>query len=243
MINRAWIHHEYSYPATVSGFCALKGFRMRGIRTEPFYSNPIKVQPTDIVVGSRHHVHSALEFLGVRPPLLTDYPDDLEEIAGFRSRRNLRYMSLGIARSLPGTFFLKSVAKGQIPGFVWKGTKRNRDLLSIFPNNTTVWVMDRIQYLSEYRCFVSDGDIVSIRHCKGNEARLFDFSVVRAAVESYTHGPASYTIDFGVTRWGTTVVNVNDAYAVDSCGLDPMNYSRFLLTRWEELVENLPAQP
>jgi len=232
MINRAWIHHEDKYPATVSGFCALKGFQMRGIRTEPFYSDPIKVQPTDIVVGSRRHIHSALEFLGVRPPLLADYPDDLEKIVGFRELRNLRYMSLGIARSLPGPFFLKSVAKGQIPGFVWKGTKRHKSWLSTFPNNTPVWVMNVVQYLSEYRCFVSDGNIVGIRHTRGDETLSFDFSVVRAVMEEYIHCPAAYAIDFGVTREGTTVVNVNDAYAIDSCGLNPVDYSRFLLTRW-----------
>lgn len=64
-----------------------------------------------------------------------------------------------------------------------------------------------------------------------------DTGTVRAAVAAYAEAPVAYSLDFGVTADGRTLlVEANDAFALGAYGLEPVVYARMLEDRWLELV-------
>ena len=96
-----------------------------------------------------------------------------------------------------------------------------------------------VEFVSEYRAFVLEGELLDLRHYKG-DFRLFpNTAVIDAAVGAYTHAPVAYGIDFGLTRdRQTLLVETNEAYSLGCYGLAPLLYSTLLEHRWNELTSS-----
>ena len=61
--------------------------------------------------------------------------------------------------------------------------------------------------------------------------------VIKQAVQDYKTAPAGYSLDFGVTDTGRTLlIEVNDGYALGSYGLFYIDYAKLLSARWAELT-------
>ena len=64
-----------------------------------------------------------------------------------------------------------------------------------------------------------------------------DPEVIRKAVQDYKTAPAGYSLDFGLTDTGKTLlIEVNDGYALGSYGLFYIDYAKLLAARWAELT-------
>jgi hypothetical protein len=133
--------------------------------------------------------------------------------------------------------FFKPVKEKLFTGFVWRSPDGDRMRVATFGDDVEVWVSERVDFVSEYRCFVNGGKIVGCRHYNGDWSVVPSRGVVEEAVEAYKSSPRAYSIDFGVTRGGTTLlVEVNDAYALGAYGLPSVLYANMIEARWGELM-------
>ena len=95
---------------------------------------------------------------------------------------------------------------------------------------------DIVRFRSEYRCFVANGDLLGVRHYKGDPLVFPDPFVVRRILSAHANAPSGYALDVGVTEDGQTcVVEINDGYASGAYGLPPTLYARVIEARWEDL--------
>jgi hypothetical protein len=100
-----------------------------------------------------------------------------------------------------------------------------------------VWCSELVDFVSEYRVYVCEREIVGIKHYSGDFRIFVDPKAIDAALLAYTTQPSAFGIDFGVTRDGRTlIVEQNDGFSLGSYGLHPVTYAKLLETRWLELL-------
>ena len=100
-----------------------------------------------------------------------------------------------------------------------------------------VWCSEYVHFISEWRLWVLNGEIVGLNPYGGAWDVFPDVEVLRKAVRAYTSAPRAYALDFGVTDDGRTLlVEVSDGYGLMSYGLNARLYVQILLTRWKEMT-------
>jgi hypothetical protein len=237
---RVFIQKHRGEFANIDTFTALLGFREKGYEILTFEYPEIDELPLDdesIVCGGIPVVLKALQRLGITPPELPSIPP---QIAVFAARK-ISTATLGEVRSgvnAGQSIFIKPLPSDRklFPG---KPLKEFRDLISTrhLPDEQIVVTSEIVEFQSEYRAFVMDGEILGICYYKGN-IRLFpDFAVIDRAIDAYTSAPAAYAIDFGIVADGRTLlVETNEAYSLGCYGLPELRYSSLIERRWRELL-------
>lgn len=225
----------------VNIYTAFRGFQDRGYETLFFASSEINSLPLDensLVVGGIPQVLIALRQLGIEPPALPSIPEALLSYA----KRRVWTSTLGEVRSnfMEGQrVFIKPLPADR-KLFTGQVISSFRDLIETasLPLDYPVLCSEPIDFRAEYRAFVMDGEIIGLRYYTG-DFRLFpDYNVIASAVVDYPSAPAAYSIDFGVSGDGTTIlVEINDAYALGCYGLSPSLYSALIERRWQELLQ------
>lgn len=240
MVPKFFVRFQDAYRAeTEVQALAWHGFRMRGVETIPFYSltsiSDLDVGPDAGVAGYIGDVRAALRKLGVQEPDPMDYPEEIRSFLG----RDVSKTTLVAAMSQEGVF-IKPVAQKLFSGFVLTGQfGDNLKVVGLDPQ-TEVWSSPALEFVSEYRCFVLEREILGVRWYKGDWGVALDRRVVEAAVQAYVTAPIAYTIDFGVTKEGRTLlVEVNDGFAFGAYGLPSELYAAMLSARWEEMTSSL----
>lgn len=226
--------------ANINVLTAFLGFKERGYLTEFFEFEDFEKVDIDrdtIVVGGIPVVIGALERLGVNPPDFVSIPASLMAFA----RRRVWTSTIGEVRDRVGSG--ESVFAKPIPSdrklFSGQLHTRVRDLVltAPLPASHRVTCSEPLEMVAEYRVFVTRGEIVGCRHYKGDFRRFPDFSVIEAAINSFSDAPAGYGIDFAVTGNGETVlVEVNDGFSLGCYGLPSFAYSALLEARWSQLI-------
>lgn len=85
-----------------------------------------------------------------------------------------------------------------------------------------------------------DGELKGIKHYMGNIRIFPDCTVIDAAIKDYANAPAGYSIDFGITAGGRTVlIECNDGWSLGNYGLNDVTYSTLLAKRWLQLMKNI----
>jgi hypothetical protein len=191
------------------------------------------------VCGRIPVVLRALHRLGITPPELPSIPSQLAAFAA----REISTATLGDVRSWVNAgqrIFIKPLPSDRklFPG---KPLKEFRDLISTrhLPDEQIVVTSEIVEFQSEYRAFVMDGEILGIHYYKGN-IRLFpDFTVIDRAIAAYTSAPAAYAINFGIVADGRTLlVETNEAHSLGCYGLPELRYSSLIERRWQELLSS-----
>lgn len=190
--------------------------------------------PRDPVVGTFTDVKVALEGWGVKLCPL-DYPDELRPFLG----RKIWQSTLFTITSHTDDWhvFVKPVE--EIKRFHGTVLDKSEDLIQLGGGleDIDVWCSEKVNFISEWRLWVLEGNIVGLTHYKGRWDVFPDTNVLKDAVAAYHHAPAGYALDFGVTDDGRTLlVEVSDGYGLASFGLSPCLYMKVLLARWEQLV-------
>jgi ATP-grasp domain, R2K clade family 2 len=226
--------------ANIDTFTALLGFREKGYEIITFEYPEIDELPLDdrsIVCGGIPVVLRALKRLGITPPELPSIPPQLADFAA----RKISTATLGEVRSWVNagqSIFIKPLP-GDRKLFPGKPLKEFRDLISTrhLSDEQIVVTSEIVEFQSEYRAFVMDGEILGIHYYKGN-IRLFpDFTAIDRAIATYTSAPAAYAIDFGIVTDGRTLlVETNEAYSLGCYGLPELRYSSLIERRWQELL-------
>lgn len=236
---RAYVQKHHGEFANINTLTAFLGFRDKGYDVRFFEFEEIdrlELSADTPVAGGIPVVLSALARLGIKVPELPSIPSVLDSFAG----RKVWISTMQQARnqvSAGSAIFVKPVPADRklFAGAVFR---EFRDTISTahVPPEYAVVCSDVVEFVSEYRAFVLDGEILDLKHYKGDFRVFPDVKVVDAAVSAYKVAPAAYGIDFGVTTDGRTLlVETNEAYSLGCYGLTPIFYSTLLERRWHEL--------
>jgi hypothetical protein len=239
-MRKAYIRYKDDLPASTMLASAQLGFKELGIHTTPFYGfNDIEslsdLGPDVGIVGFVNDIHEALNKIGRPIPKTMDYP----EVLSSWLHRNITTSNIKDILSRNDSIFIKPVSEKLFTGFVWPiYISRIVNL----PADTELLLSDVIEFKSEYRVFVLDSEIIGCRHYKGDWSLALDKNLTLEAVEamsSWSECPRAYCLDLGITDTSNCcLVEVNDAYAVGSYGLQDALYARLLEARWDELAIN-----
>ncbi len=104
-----------------------------------------------------------------------------------------------------------------------------------------------VDFISEYRCFISNGKIYGIRHYQGSCEIFPDVSVIHRMIKDFTDAPLAYTLDVGIAdviRPGTKIierktllVEAQDMWSIGEYGLDAKTYAMLLHRRWQQIIK------
>lgn len=245
-IHTAYVRYKGEEPESINVAAAELGFGELGIKTIPFQGfgdieTDVDCGPEALVCGFIGDVQAALKKLGCPLPPAIDYPEELE---GFYGRRIWEGTLDEIQdRGLHSGVFVKPRGEQKLfTGLLWRGTPAHRLHLATHGKDTPVYFSEPREFVSEYRCFVLDGEILDVRRYRGDWSQAPSRKVVEACVKAYQPYRA-YCIDFGVLSdgLGTVVVEVNDSFAMGCYGLFPRAYASMIEARWEELTASLPS--
>jgi hypothetical protein len=104
-----------------------------------------------------------------------------------------------------------------------------------------VWCSEVVDWISEYRVYVIDDEIVGVDHYAGDPGVSLDMGKVAEALSAYRksgEAPSAYGIDFGVLHNGeSALVEANDGYALGAYEIAAKPYTDLLIRRWQELLQ------
>lgn len=218
---------------------AEKGFIELGIQVDRFDSKiqleSLPLSKSILVCGGIGTVRHALNLIGCRDPEMIDYPEELSDFYG----RKIWKSTLGKIRELDqDDIFIKPISQKLFAGHV----RSNIGYLvqtAPFEDDLEIWCSDSVKFVSEYRTYVSNGQIVGCKQYKGDFLIFPNTDVIYACVAKMTLKYLTYSLDVGITEQGQTfVVEVNDAFSLGSYGLECVTYAKMLETRWLEIVNS-----
>ncbi len=230
---------------TTNIYYAWEGFRLKGYDVRFFEGeftsselDAISLSKDDIVCGYIPIVRKVFDRLGVEQPNLPDIPDELLPFCG----RLVWFGKLGDIhrqdQDVQSVFIKPRYVQKLFPGHVVASFK---DLIktSAYDMSTEILISEAVNFVSEYRGFVLRGDLVGLKHYKGDFGILPDVGVIRSAIQAYKLAPSAYSIDFGVTDRGESLlIEINDAFALGNYGLNSLLYTDIIEARWDEIVGN-----
>jgi hypothetical protein len=242
-VRRVYIKKAGGEIATEACYTAWRGFSHKGYPVDFFEWDELlhKSLPLDrftLVVGGTVAVHKALRQIGVQVPGPLNLPRPLLSFAG----RQIWETTLGAVRrevnagqAVPT--FIKPLAETKsFPGCVIDGGPELRRLQHL-DDELPLQAAEVVPFVAEWRFFVSRATVVGLALYKGEWSVVPDSATVRQAVAAYSAAPVAYSLDFGVTVDGRTLlVEANDAFALGAYGLDAAVYATMLEDRWLELV-------
>ena len=229
---RAYIHAFRGKPYNSDCRAAYDGFRKLGVETVLFTTNEEfdTRKPEDVVVGGTIMIWNALNERGIESGH-HDYPPELAEFRG----RMIRQIKLKDIRKEKLPVFIKPVEEKTAPGIVVNTWKDLEDYKQLDPD-TDIYCSEVVNFVSEWRCFITYGKIIDIRFYYGDPVTECDRNVIEAAVKAYSGMPAGCALDFGVTDNGRTLlIEVNDGFSLGTYGLEETLYAKLLSARWAEL--------
>jgi hypothetical protein len=237
-MRKAYIRYKEDIPENTNVYSLLNGLRQLGIQTVPFYGFGDIDLITDLsedvmLVGFVGDVHQALAKMGIKKPECIDYPECLMPWMN----RGVRKTTLAELFATRQRCFVKPVEEKLFTGFVWPQYTYKTAHLT---DDTEVFVCDVVEFKSEYRTFILDGEILDSRRYKGDWSLVLDKDQVLEMVDAMSNWvdcPVAYCLDLGVTDTSNCcLVEVNDAYSFGSYGLPDVQLARMLVSRWEEMV-------
>lgn len=252
--RKFYLRREELKPDTAAQNAIRQGLWMQGVEIVDFIdAEEIKtfddLGPDVGVAGYVSDVLLALQHLGIDPPLLLDYPNELRKTP--ICQRMIHESTLGKVRNgtcqlmgwVPQVFIKPSQDHKLFTGFVWSegGTKEQRFQLAPLSDFTPVWVSEVVNFVSEYRVFILNNQILDCRRYKGDWSKAPNHHAVEAAVELMApKAPMAYCLDVGVVeneafQDTTLLVEVNDGFAFGGYGLAPPQYACMIAARWRQL--------
>lgn len=230
--NGLFISNEIITECTYAAFF---GFSTMGWEVVFYEGDPPQgLSRHDVVIGWITGVKMAIKNLGIEPPTELDYPEELHGYLGRKIWQSNLHKIYTDETQWP--VFVKPVKGKQFDGKLVTSLK---DLVGLgSQEDRKIWCSEPVKFVSEWRCFIRYGKMIDSKNYKGDFKIQPNFNTVERCIEDYKSQPAAYTLDFGVTEDGKTLlVEVNDGYAFGTYGLSPLNTAKMLSARWSELVD------
>lgn len=139
------------------------------------------------------------------------------------------------------SIFVKPVEQKVFTGLLLQNSLSLINIANV-PDTCRVYTCHPIEFLSEFRVYVQDGEILAVKHYAGDWTKLPDTEVIKAAVDTFMYKkPIAYALDFGVARKQlgniTALIECNDATSLGNYGLDSINYAEMLTDRWFDIIK------
>lgn len=222
---------------TENTYAAFYGFSAMGWEVVFYEGNPPEgLSRADVVVGWITQVKQGLKNLGIEPPTEIDYPEELNEFYGRKLWKSTLHKIYTDETTWP--VFVKPVKGKQFNG---KLITKLGDLVGLgSQEDREVWCSEPVEFLSEWRCFVRYGKLIDCRRYKGDFKIHPNYFSVFSYIEAFKNPPAAYTLDVGIVmdngHQQTSIVEINDGYAMGSYGLNPIEYAKMISARWSEMT-------
>lgn len=98
-------------------------------------------------------------------------------------------------------------------------------------------VMEWVEFQSEWRVFVHRGEVKGVSHYSGDPLLFPNADRITEMITAWdSKPPVAYALDVGLCKGETLLVEVNDAFALGSYGLNGKNYVDMVENRWLELT-------
>jgi hypothetical protein len=242
-LRRVYIKRAGGEIASEACYTAWKGFSHKAypldfFEPEDLAQKQLVLDKRTLVVGGTTTVHQALRQIGVEVPLPLNIPESLLPFAG----RRISTMTLGELRShfqaeaRAAVFVIPLVHAKTIQGSVISHAADLRSLEHL-DENLALQTSDVVAFSSEWRYYVHRGAVVGLAHYRGDWMIFPPAAMVQRAVAEHIPAPIAYSLDFGITSDGRTLlVEANDAFALGAYGLDAVVYATMLEDRWLEIV-------
>jgi len=217
-----------------------RGFELVPIETMYGLELPHVSLDNDIYVGSVEGTVKFFQECGVEVPSYLGYPETLKPFLD----RKIEVAKVSDLEGMEYPYFIKPyknvkqftgdvITSDNIKEIFLNYTKVNQD--------TEIYISGIKDFLSEYRCFVHNGKLQGIHWYRGDFKLFPDVRVIETMIDEYKDAPVSYTLDVGLVWHGfpvglqTTLVEVNDMWAIGSYGFDAKLYVRMLIDRFREI--------
>ena len=234
-----YIESLNNFPIADWGVSALQGFRDK--QANIVFFEEIDEVPTskyNIVVACIETTNKYLERFGMGPKMALNIPEELNSSVWLQRKlftNTLEHLNRSL---LP--LFIKPAGKAK--EFV-AGVVRNAKDMDLFfhhlPSETAILCSEVVEFVSEYRCYIINGEIKGVKHYIGDMFTFPDGDFMKRCVAAYKSAPSGYSMDFGVLKNGQTVlVECNDGWSLGNYGLDHSIYARLLSTRWLEIMKS-----
>ncbi len=245
MLQEVWIQTSLTHNQILNQGCytAFYGAQALGIRTRLYsaaqeYFDAIKErqEPVQhICVGGINTLRTIFNLLGVEPPEVHSPHIHLQGYLG----RKMFETTLGDVRAFRTIIpiFIKPLVEDKtFTGYV---VRSNVDLIKLraLPDDFKLLGSEVVNFVSEWRVFINRYAIVNAKNYAGDYRKIPEFDLVEYAISDYKEQKAAYSLDFGVTDKGETLlIEINDAFGIAPYGLEPVAYLKLLTERWEEIV-------
>ena len=193
-----------------------------------------------IVVAGVPATLKIFQRLGVTPPKPIDIPLELVNYCGRWVITTTIKDALDNSE-LQYPLFVKPAQKGKLFNGQIISCKEELEMLRYCDEEmdleTPIFISEKVKFISEFRSFVLKGQILDCRKYSGDYKKVPDFSIIENAVKDFVSSPIAYSIDFGVTEDGRTLlIECNDAYSLGPYGLNNLDLTRMFIYRWKEIV-------
>lgn len=243
MTYKAYIHKTGKFPSDDWGMSAYYGFQQKKTKIVLFNDlNKVPLSRYNIIVAGTEYTIKRLTDLGIEPPKALHIPAELNEYR-FLGRR-ISYMRFETFRSLAQrdalNFPLFIKPEGYAKQFV-AGPVSNKENALLFyghvPDDTDIMLSEVIDIVSEYRCYVLNGELLGIKHYLGDIRQFPDVMDIDNMVSNYKSQPKAFALDIGITSRGNTIlIECNDAWSLGNYGLNDKQYAHMLAVRWHEMM-------
>lgn len=192
----------------------------------------------DIIVGSVEATVEFFKYCGIKVPESISYPESLKPYLG----RDIVEMNFGNLNKEHYPCFVKPAS--QIKLFTGDIVSHDEHIgylvLRGAKPDTRIIKSTLVNFESEYRCFVTRGELRGMKHYIGDFELFPNMAMVHEMISEFEksgEAPWAYTLDVGVTDNGLTLlVEVNDMWAIGSYGLDGDTYALLCARRMKQIA-------
>jgi len=207
---------------------------------EPGCQFKSKIDNCEMFVGSVEGVTKILEVLGYASPIPNYYPACLHQ---FLKRK------VWSGRISDVKLFLQDGALFIKPFDEWKTftgsiiTPQNSNLfIDKYPADMKIWFSEVVNYVSEFRVYVTEGKCTAICQYSGEEDSVIETEEILEAITIMNLDDSqkkTYAFDWGLTEDGkVSLVELNGSFAIGKySGITNRQYFSFLMSGWKQLVQ------
>jgi len=229
--------------ASVPVFVAVKGFSERGYEVIPYLfedMDKIPITREDIVVGGIQCIRKALNAFGVDPITYSIPNDNLLKYCN-RAFKIITIEELNkiVCSGSFKKFFVKPYKEHKLfNGHVVSEYKDLFKTMHVSKQHEIVY-SDYVDFVSEYRIFLTHGEIVGMSHYHGDPLVFPDSDTVKSLTkDAYnTYNLDGFSVDVGITSDNQTLlIEINDGFSLGAYGLNYYIYSHLIEARWKQLI-------
>jgi hypothetical protein len=209
---------------------------------KPFYKKhlkqgKLKISLNDFIAGDIDTMFTAIKKLGINYEY-NDYPKCLNKYLHRKiwesSIKDIKEELFNKCTINP--IFIKPKDKlKKFTGFLIKSID-DLNKINNAGNDIKIFCSEPVNFVSEYRCPVINGEIKDFCHYSGDSDINIDKSLVQNMVKDFVNSPKAYCIDVGVLSNGeTALIEINDAFSIGKYNMSNDVYAELLITRWNEI--------